>query len=171
LSVYIIDRDDVWHYPILRNEDFINNLVEKERDFWEGFFIPGVMPAAAGIDSEDSMITGLFNGGASPLRLGEEEALMCEDYVEINRRTEELEKRKKAVAVKLKEAIIRRLPPSSDPSACGKVSAAAGHYRVSWSRVETSRVDTEALKKAGIYEKYVKKSESGRFSITEKKEG
>jgi hypothetical protein len=82
----------VWHYLILRNEDFINNLVEKERDFLEGFFIPGVMPAA-GIDSAR-----LYGGS-------------------------------------------RRLP--SRPR-------------------EESRY---------LREKYVKKSENGRFSITEKKEG
>jgi predicted phage-related endonuclease len=136
-----------------------------ETDFWENYIQKDVMPAAIGLENEDDMITGMFSGGASALNLGREEALMCADYVEINRQVKELEERKKAIAINLKEAIVQQVSPSAEK----KVSALAGRYTVSWSRFETSRVDTDALKKAGIYDKYAKKSESGWFLVSEKK--
>jgi putative phage-type endonuclease len=165
LSLYITDTDEARHYPVLRNDIFIKNLIEKETDFWRNYFVPCVMPAAVGIENEEDMITGLFSGGASTLTLGREEIAMCEEYVELNKRGKEIEDRKKMISTNLKEVIVQQAAPSTEK----KVSAIAGRYAVSWSRFETSRVDTDALKKAGIYEKFVKTSESGRFSITEKK--
>jgi predicted phage-related endonuclease len=165
LSVYVLDTEEVRHYPIFRNEEFIKTLIKKEADFWQNYFIPNVMPAAIGIENEEDMITGMFSGGTSPLTLGHEETAMCEEYVELNKRLKELEERKKAISTNLKEVIVQQALPATEK----KVSAIAGRYAVSWSRFETTRVDTDALKKAGIYEKFAKTSESGRFAVTEKK--
>lgn len=45
-----------------------------------------------------------------------------------------------------------------------KVSAIAGPYSVSWITVERR----DAMKKAGVYDQYVKVSSYDRFTVTEK---
>jgi hypothetical protein len=66
----------------------------------------------------------------------------------------------------LKEAIVSSGQAGADEK---KASAKAGSYSVSWSRFNRSSVDSDALKRDGLFEKYSKVSESGRFSVTEKK--
>jgi putative phage-type endonuclease len=143
LSVYVLDTEEVRHYPIFRNEEFIKTLIDKETDFWRNYFVPDIMPAAIGLENEEDMITGMFGGGTAPLTLGREETAMCEEYVELNTRLKEMEDRKKAISTNLKEVIVQQALPAAEK----KVSAIAGRYSVSWSRFETVRVDTDALKK------------------------
>jgi hypothetical protein len=49
-----------------------------------------------------------------------------------------------------------------------KASAIAGPYSVSWITVERHDVDRDALKKAGLHDKYQKVSTYDRFTVTEK---
>jgi predicted phage-related endonuclease len=123
------------------------------------------MPAAIGIENEDDMITGMFQG---TIRLGDAERELCAEYVAINRDMKELDMRKHAIATTVKQAIIQN---AGDNLVEKKASAIAGPFFVSWSFFPRKSVDTEALKKAGLYEQYAKTTESDRFTISEKKGG
>ncbi|MDR2535102.1 MAG: YqaJ viral recombinase family protein [Treponema sp.] len=173
LSVYILDKEDVRHYPIYRNEEgFIADMIRREQDFWENFVVPGVMPAPLGLDAEEAMITGLFNGDSSALNLGIDASGMCAEYLELNKSIKDMEERKQAIAVEIKSLLLRNIPPEKpclNPKA-NKISARAGSFSISWSRYDTKRVDTDALKRDGLFEGYSKTVESGQFRITEKKE-
>lgn len=167
VSVYILDGEEVRHYIVRRNDDFIHNrLIPEEKNFWENYIVPGVMPAALGIENEDEMITGMFNGIDEIVRLSGAEENLCEEYVEINARIKELESRKKTIAINMKESIINAVCSASGEK---KVSALAGPYSVSWSFYNRTSVDSDALKKAGLYEQYSKTSEVDRFTISRKK--
>jgi putative phage-type endonuclease len=165
LSVYIISKNKIRHYPIMRDDTFITRLIEAEKDFWENYFVPGVMPSAMGLDYEEDLITGLFQGGQSTIVLGDAEKKLCADYVELNASIKESEERKKAIANDLKLLLVQKAQPGQEM----KISAITGPFNISWSRYERTSIDTEALKKAGLYDQYSKKSESGMFRITEKK--
>jgi putative phage-type endonuclease len=165
LTVYIISKNKIHHYPIVRNDAFIISLIKAEKDFYDNYLIPGVMPAAMGLDSEEDMITGMFQGGQSTIVLDEAGKRLCADYVEVNASIKEYEERKKAIANDLKALLIKKAQPGQEM----KISAIAGPYNISWSRYEMTRLDTEAIKKAGLYEQYSKKSETGMFRVTEKK--
>jgi predicted phage-related endonuclease len=166
LAVYIIEKEeDIGYYVIERNDDFINNdLIPAEKAFWENHLLTGEWPAAIGIDEEESMITGIFEGGSS-LALGEEERELCREYVEARN----LEKAAKEIMDRTSTEIKARLVQKQSKNGEKKISAIAGKYSISWTRFMRHDVDREAMKKAGIYDQYSKVFESGQLRITEKK--
>jgi putative phage-type endonuclease len=166
VSAYILDTEEVRHYIIRRNDEFIEKMIAAEDSFWENYILPGVMPAAIGIENEDDMITGMFKGSQGIIHLGDAERDLCAEYVRINHDIKELDTRKHAIATIVKEAVIKA---AGENLVEKKASALAGPYSVSWSFYNRTSVDTEALKKAGIYEQYSKTTETDRFAITEKK--
>jgi putative phage-type endonuclease len=167
VSAYILQEDKIRHYVVRRNEEFIEKLIAAEKDFWGNFLIPGLMPAPLGIENEDDMITGMFEGARGTITLGEREHDLCAEYVLINNQIKELEKRKAVITITIKEAIVNSAEKNPDEL---KARALAGDYSISWSRFNRHDVDSDALKRDGLYEKYAKVSESGRFTVTKKKE-
>jgi len=166
VSVAVLSKEEIINYIIPRNDEFINDLIKAETKFWNKHILTGIWPAAMGIEGEEEFLTGLFTGG-STLVFGDEEKSLCCEYVEAKKQAKEIEKRLDEISANLKATIVREAKDGVEK----KISAIAGGYSISWSRFETSRVDSDALKRDGLYEKYVKKSESGRFTITEKKAG
>ena len=169
VSVCILDDDEsLYHYVIFRDEIFITRLIEAEKNFWGNNVEKNVMPAPFGIDNEDDMITGEFEGVEGKITLGKEEIALCAEHVELNKTIKELEKRKDAIAVMLKDAIVnvgKVNPEKTEKPSEKKASAQAGNYSIKWSRYPRSSVDSDAIKRDGLYEKYKKTSESGRFEI------
>jgi putative phage-type endonuclease len=166
LSAYFLEDEDIGYYVILRDEAFIADLIKEEKAFWENHILTGEWPAAVGIEAEEEMVTGMFTGG-SALALGDEERELCRGYVDAHERFKAAEADKKRIATNLKEIIIQKQSGNTKEK---KISAYAGRYSISWSRFMRKDVDVDLLKKAGLYEKYVKVSESGQMRITEKKE-
>jgi predicted phage-related endonuclease len=167
LTAYIISKNKIRHYPVMRDEEFIALMVKSEKEFVENYLDPGVMPGSMGLDAEEDMITGMFQGGQSTIVLGDTERGLCADYTRINAEIKEAEERKKAISNDLKALLVQKAQPGQEM----KISATAGTFNISWTRYETTRLDTDAIKKAGLYERYSKKTESGMFRVTEKKAG
>jgi hypothetical protein len=109
------------------------------------------------------MITGVFEGGTT-LVLGDAERELCRKYVEAQTKYKEAEAEKERISTELKAAIVKQQSGATER----KISAIAGRYSVSWSRYMRHSVDTEGMKKDGVYERYSKEYESGMFRITEK---
>jgi putative phage-type endonuclease len=165
LSVFIIETDEVRHYPIMKNPDFIKDMREQEADFWNNYFLTDTIPAPVGIENEEKMITGMFSGSET-LVLDEAQRRLCAKYVELNRSIKEMEKEKETIKISLMEDIVQKARGNPKER---KASAIAGPYSVSWITVERHDVDRDALKKAGLYDKYQKVSTYDRFTVTEKK--
>jgi hypothetical protein len=76
------------------------------------------------------------------------------------------------VSEETKEAASRergaRLPNAGDIQAEKKAATVAGPFSVSWSFFNRSSIDIAALKRAGLYERFAKTTESDRFLVTEK---
>jgi putative phage-type endonuclease len=166
VSVYILDDESLCHYVIRRNDEFIARLVAAETDFWENYVQKDIIPAPLGIDNEDDMITGMFEGAKRAIALGDRERELCAEHVFISKQIKELEERKKVIAITIKEAIVNSAENNPDEL---KAQARAGNYSISWSRFNRKSVDSDALKRDGLYEKYAKVSESGRLTIKKKK--
>jgi putative phage-type endonuclease len=166
LEACFLETEEFKTYVILRNEKFIEQLIQQEINFWNNHIVTDEWPAAIGIDAEEEFITGIFTGGGN-LVLGDEEKRLCQQYVEAQRQYKEAEETKKRISTTIKEILVQKQSGAGEK----KISAIAGGYSISWSRFETSRIDTDALRKAGLYDKYAKKSETGRLTITEKKAG
>lgn len=166
LSVCFLDTEEIRNYSILRNDKFIQDLIIEEKRFWEEFVVPSVMPAAIGIENEDDMITGMFKGSASTLNLTEDEKELCRKINDVKQELKPLEKQEEALKTDLKAKLIARAEPSEKQS---KLSAIGGPFSVSWTFFERHNVDTEALKKAGLYEQFLKVSKSDRLTVSLKK--
>jgi putative phage-type endonuclease len=164
LAVYFLEDEDIKYFVIQRNDDFIKQLMESETAFWEKHIVANECPAALGIDAEDDMITGMFEGG-STIVLGDAEKVMCREFLKFKEQKKELEDKIDKITTNLKAIIVQKASGSAEK----KISCLTGAYSISWSRFETSRVDSDALKKAGLYEKFAKKSETSQFAVTKKK--
>ena len=166
LTVYIIDKNRIRHYIILRDNAFITNMmIPQEKVFWEEFYLKDRIPAPIGLKSEEDLITGEFSG-SEPLELEGELRDFCGEYATINQQIKALEEKKQTVKLKLMEGIVRQA--QGNPSE-RKVAAFAGEFAISWITVERKDIDREAMKKSGIYEKFLKVSTYDRFTVTTRK--
>jgi predicted phage-related endonuclease len=165
VSAAILSKEEIVNYIIPRNDDFIFELIEAETKFWNEYILTDTWPPALGIEGEEDMITGMFEGGTT-LVLDDEARELCREYIEAQAKYKAAEAEKERISTELKAAIVRQ---QSGGTGEKKISAIAGRYSVSWSRYMRHSVDTDAMKKAGVYEQYTKEYESGMFRITEKK--
>ena len=122
------------------------------------------MPAPTGIEAEDDAIIELFTGCTETLILDSEAECMSAEYLLINSQLKDLEKRKKQLSESLKLKIIAQ--QTNEES---NAQAVAGNYKISFSKNVRKSVDTDRLKKDGLYEQYCKETESSSFRVTEAK--
>ena len=165
LSAYIMNKNEIKHYVIKKDEIFIKELIEKEKDFWENYVTKNVMPAPSGCDEESSAINLMLEGSAETLILDEEAEGLCAEYILINKEIKDKECRKAEIANTIKLKIIEK----QDGKEEDKAHAIAGYYKISCTKFLRKSVDTEKLKKEGLFDKYAKISESSTFRITESK--
>ena len=164
VSVYFIEKNEFRHYVVQRDDAFIARLIEAEKNFWENFVKKDIMPAPCGIEAESDAINALFTGSATTLILDSEAESMSAEYLLINNQMKELDKLKIQLSDCLKLKIIAQ---QTDEQLGAK--AVAGNYKISFSKTVRKSVDTDRLKKDGLYKQYCKESESSSFRVTEAK--
>ena len=183
LTVFIFDRYAGRHYVIPRNEDFIVRLIDAEKNFWERNVLADAMPAPTGNENETDLLKNLPM--AETITLDEESEAILEEKAQLDAEIKTLQKQSDI----LKEKILIKMTkmPSGIPMAkavagseAWKVSLAippvntvaeCGAWKISLTTQTEKRVDTAALKKAGIYEQYAKKSVSRVLRITRARSG
>jgi putative phage-type endonuclease len=163
LSVYEIMSDDVHHYYIPRNDEFIARLIAAEGDFWENYVLKNVTPAPIGIENEDDLVTGMYSPSDGVIVLSDAELELCKIRSDASAREKAAKEEKEKADIALKLAITSKV---AGAHSIGKLSAVAGSYTISWSRFAQRRVDGDLLKKDGLYDKYSKEGESGRFVVS-----
>lgn len=152
LSVFIISRYEGRHYVIPRNDEFIALLAEKEKDFWENYVMADVMPAPTGSESEAELVKSLPVGGDLVLDGGCAEIL--DRKSEIDAQIKELERQSDV----LKEQLILRMSEAGGGEDAEKVSATCGAWKITYNTQTRRVVDSDALKKAGMYDQFTKPS-------------
>jgi len=168
LYACFLDTEETQVYVILRDEEFIPKLIATEKGFWEGNVIPNIIPAPMGFSCEDDMITGMYDGSATTLNLTDEERKLCGEITNLKEQIDTLKKTQEAAKIDLKTKLTVRAKPSKTER---KLSAIGGPYKISWSFFESRHVDTEALKKAGLYDKYCRVTETDRLTVSLDKKG
>ena len=164
LTVFIFDQYTGRHYVIPRNDEFIDRLIEAESTFWNDFVLANVMPAPTGNENELDLVKALPM--AEKITLSEDTEQLIEEKVAIDSQIEDLKKKSDI----LKEQVLIKMSEAS----CGKDSlktiAVCGRWKISLNTQVSKRVDTNALKKAGVYDEYAKESVSRVLRITKAKE-
>ena len=141
---------------LIWDDALIGQLINVEREFWEGHVVPGIMPAPDGSDDCDNILNRYFGdtkkSGVVEL-VGFDEKL--ERRAEILAEIERLQNEQKRIDQEIKLYMKENELATND------------RYRVSWSSVATTRLDTKQLReeKPEIYADYAKTTSSRRFTV------
>ena len=155
IAAVILGRE--FTYRKLEWDDaIITGLIEAEKDFWENHVMKRTMPEPDGSKACDDVLDKYFHTS----RKGS--MVKLEGFDEkLNRREEllsqiaQLQQEQNQIEQEIKLYM-------KDNEA-----AESSHYRVSWSSVESTRLDVQRIKeeKPDIYQSYAKVSSSRRFQI------
>lgn len=164
LTVFIFDKYEGSHYVILRNDEFISLLIERETDFWNENVLANVPPAPTGNENESDLVKSL------PMAENIELPLECEQLLDEKAEIDEQIKDLKAKSDAIKEQIMLAMNnASADSDGAEKTTALCGGWKITFNSQTRKIVDTDALKKAGIFEQYARDSVSKVMRITKAK--
>ncbi len=164
LTVFFLNTKTGWHYLVKRNDDFINSLINAETDFWENYVLKNTAPAPIGLDSENEYLKNLPLNAV--IQLDTQSENLIREEIEIDEKIKDLTQRQR----ELKNAILLKLSElSSDAENAERTTATVGTYKVTYNRQIRKSLDTDALKKAGIYDAYAKETSCKVMRISEVK--
>lgn len=155
IACLILGVGFVWH-TIERDEEIIKSLESVEEDFWNRYIIGKEIPDPDGSTAYTEMIKQIYpeSSDESPVDLYGYDS-QIDRIMEINDLMNKLETEKsqieQSIKVYMKEA----------------ERAESNNYRVTWKTIVSNRIDSSRLKKEmpDVYKKYLKPSESRRFTI------
>ena len=166
LTAFFMHNKTARHYIIKRNDDFIySQLIPEEQNFWENFVLTNNPPEPIGLDSENEYVSNLQID--SEIELDSETEDLIAQRMAIQSQIKELEQKESA----LKDSILLHLSALSNnatPTA-EKVTASGERFKLSYNQQKRVSVDTDALKKSGLFDEYKKESVSRILRISEKK--
>lgn len=155
IAVVILGQD-FKYAKISRDEDMIQNLVAIESEFWNGHVLQGVLPKPDGSEICDEVLEQYFKVSRrdSAISLvGFDEKL--KRRAELGELIGKLEREQKQI-----DQEIKLYMKDSE-------TAVSGDFKVSWTGVETSRLDTKRLRaeRPDVYQAFLNVSVSRRFTV------
>lgn len=144
------------YQKIERDEEMIHDLQMVEKDFWYNHVLPGIPPAPDGSEAANEWIRDRFPEARSGSRIplyGFDEKLKRRQ--EVSELMEKLKREKEQIEQEVKLYL-------------GDAEEAENSlYRVTWKNTESSRFDTNGLKKEhpDMYEKYCRRSVCRRLLV------
>ena len=157
----LIGGNTFQYKEIQRDEEIIRHITEIGRDFW-GLVENRTPPAMDGSESSADVLNVLFP--AESTRDEAEEINLAGADTVLNEflRAQEMERQWKVA----KDEAANKLKAQMGDYCMGRV----GRHKVSWKPVISARLDTNALKEAGLYDRFTKASTYRRFTVSEVKE-
>ena len=157
-TLFFAEVGDTFLYRISpRNQEFIDKMEAQEVQFWNTYIVPKILPDPAGIEKEEPYLLQLYGKSDSEHFIALPDlAEKAARYLALGEAIKPLEAEKDAINALFKGRI---------GNAKG---AAAGAYRVTWSRFKRESLDTAKLKveEPKIWQKYRKESDTGRLTIS-----
>jgi len=138
------------------DDNIINNLIIIEKDFWEQNVQKGIMPDPDGSKVCDEILNEYFYIAKK------------DTVIELHGFDEKLKRREEVLELKEKlEVEQRQIEQEIKQYMENSEYAYSDNYRVSWSNVDTARVDTKRMKEEEpeLYNKFLKVSHSRRFTV------
>ena len=155
IAAVILGREFVYR-KLEGDDELIRQLIEMEQHFWTNHVEKGIMPDPDGSKVCDEILEQYFHTSkkASSIELvGFDEKL--DRRAEIILQIEDLQREQSRI-----EQEVKLFMKDNE-------LASSSNYRVSWSSVETTRLDTKRIReeKPELYQDYAKVSSSRRFQI------
>ena len=166
LTAFFMNTKRAKHYVIRRNDDFIySKLIPAEKDFWENFVLKDNPPEPLGLDSESEYVSNL--NIADNVELDAETEDLIAERMEVQQQIKDLEQKESA----LKDSILIHLSllSNSESNTAEKVSGSGDRYKLTYNLQKKVSVDTDALKKSGLFDDYKKETSYRILRISEKK--
>ena len=155
IAAVILGREFIYR-KLVWNDALITQLISVEKDFWENHVAVRVLPSPDGSDIYDEVLNEYFHSA----RKGSTINLTGFDD-KLNRRAEIMEQisRLQQEQNSIEQEVKLYMQDNE--------FAVSDNYRVSWSSVESTRLDTKRIKEEHpeIYRDYAKQSVSRRFQI------
>ncbi len=149
------------HKPIKRDDELIEYLIQKEKEFWEGNVLAKQPPALTGMECDSEYVKSKFpEDNGECVMLTSDVMYKAARYLDLCDAEKELKLKKEQCANEIKTFM-----EEAETGICDTM-------KVSWKTVNSSRLDTTLLKKEcpEIYKKYAVTSSSRRFTVKEVKE-
>ena len=152
----VILGQDFKYARIDRDDSLIEKLIAIEEAFWAQHIIPRIVPAPDGSKACDEVLEQYFHRARKessiPL-IGFDEKL--NHRMELLRQIAELEQEQKRI-----EQEVKLFMKDNE-------IAASDNYKVTWSNVDTARLDTKRIKaeKPEVYQDFLKVTSSRRLTI------
>jgi len=155
IAAVIFGRDFVYR-KLEWDDSLISGIIAAEENFWKSYVEKGIMPPPDGSKACDEVLAqyfGVSRKNSTVELAGFDEKLKRRD--EILRAVSGLETEQRMI-----EQEIKMFMKDSEHASSAK-------YRVSWSTVDTARLDTKRMREEHpeIYEEYAKVSRSRRFQV------
>ena len=155
IAVLIGGNKFVWK-EVERDEEFIQILIEREKDFWENHVLADVAPPIDGSNAAGELLKRMYpqdDGTAIMLTKDDETVLdaleaLTEEIKSLETQKKEYENR---IKLKLESATEAHSP----------------RHKLTYKTIVSNRIDSKKLKEEApdVYEKYVKPSSSRRLTI------
>lgn len=157
IATLILGKNFIVH-KIERDEDLIQNLIKIEKRFWEENVLAGVMPEPDGSKSAGELLAKYY-----PVEKGKKVVLTEDFSLQLRRREElaELIKKMETEKKSIEQSVVKYLGENDS------TEAENAEFFVRWSSYDSSRIDTERLKKEApeIYERFKKISSVNKLII------
>lgn len=157
IAVLIGGNKFVWK-EVARDDEFIELMIQHEKEFWENHVLANVPPAIDGSTSATELLAKMYpQDDGSAIMLDEQSNTLIEAIESIKTEEKQLEKQRKEYENQLKMTL---------------GEAAEGHsnrFKVSYKTIFSNRFDSKRLKDENpdLYKKYCKESPSRRLTIKE----
>lgn len=155
IAVLVGGNKFIWK-EIERDEEFIQILIDREKDFWENHVLKDIAPPIDGSDATNELIKKMYpQDDGTAIMLTKDDDVLLDAIDSISSEIKALEQQKKEYENQLKLKL---------------ENATEGHsqrHKVTYKTVVANRVDSKRLKVEvpDIYEKFIKPSSSRRLTI------
>lgn len=155
IAVLVGGNKFIWK-EIERDEEFIEILIDREKDFWENHVLKDEAPPIDGSDATNDLIKKMYpQDDGTAIMLTKDDDVLLDAIDSISSEIKALEQQKKEYENQLKLRL---------------ENATEGHsqrHKVTFKTVVSNRVDSKRLKvdAPDIYDKFIKPSSSRRLTI------
>ena len=150
----LLQRRIMWRF-VLRNEEFIEKLIETENTFWEENVLQKVPPFTIGNEDEEDCLLQLYQSSTEEIL---DLSFMVDEvarFQEVISQIKQLDEEKKYLGNKIRAEL-------------GNAKyAMAEDHKITWSKFDQNRFNSKRLKEEqpDLYKQYIKTIPSGRLSV------
>lgn len=155
IAAVILGREFTYR-KLVWDDDLIAGLIEAEKNFWYGHILPGTLPGPDGSKIYDKVLNRYFHTADKP------------ELMKLDGFDEKLDRREQ-IAAEIGKLQEEQKQIEQEIKLCmkGHERAASERYRITWSNVSSTKLDTKRIKEEQpeIYRDYMQVSSYRRFQV------